>query len=162
MQTPLPGETPWDVVVEETDAIPEEVWATVQGFVDALNAHDIPTVVSFLAEDAFYDVMIGQLDVAGYEAALVAYQAAQTDWSLSIVEEPITFAEGNTVYSLDILHGFFTGELAGIPGNGNEIFLPVSSILKVRDGKITHLWSNYDTLSFVTQLNAPPAEDKSE
>lgn len=160
MQMELPKEEPWDIAVGETDATPEEVRAVIQAYVDGLNAHDIPTALSVFAEDAHvYDVMLGELDVTAYADALTAYQAAQTDWSISTVEEPIVVVEGDIVFALDMLHGFFDGELAGIPGNGNEIFLPLASVVRVQDGKIVYVWSNYDTLSFITQLTAPPAEE---
>ncbi|MCI0713188.1 MAG: ester cyclase [Chloroflexi bacterium] len=161
---PLPPEEVWDILVDETSATPEENTELVLEFADALNEYDIPTAMSYFNDDAFvFDVMLGSIGKTGYEEAIINYQAAQSEWSISTVMEPIIVAEGDLVFALDMVHGYFTGGFPDIPPNGNEIFIPLVSIVKIQDGQIVGLWSNYDTLGFVSQLTAEPAtEDDDE
>jgi steroid delta-isomerase-like uncharacterized protein len=70
------------------------------------------------------------------------------------VQEQI--AEGDTVATRWEARGTHTGEMMGIPPTGREIVVTGQTISKLRDGKVTEEWTNWDTLGMLQQIGAIP------
>lgn len=155
--TVLEPEPQWVITTEETDASEDEVIAPLIGAADALASHNLDGLADYVAEDfIIHDVMVGDMDLAGYQAYMTANQTGLEDWT--VVSSDLSFADGNLVFALDELTGNFSQELNGIPPNGNTISIPILTVFRIEAGKIAEIWSWYDTASFITQLTAPSAE----
>lgn len=91
---------------------------------------------------------------AGVRQANAALREAFPD-TVHIIEDQI--AEGDKVVTRLRGRATFTGEILGIPPNGNVVEITGISIHRVVDGKLVEHWANADLLSFMQQLGAIPA-----
>ena len=66
-------------------------------------------------------------------------------------------AEGDKVVERTAAGGTHKGEFYGIPATGKQITWTEIHIYRLKDGKITELWSQIDLLGLLTQLGAFPA-----
>ena len=54
--------------------------------------------------------------------------------------------------------GTHNGEINGIPATGNAIEVEALSVHRMQDGKIAETWTVWDTLGFMQQIGAVPAQ----
>jgi steroid delta-isomerase-like uncharacterized protein len=84
------------------------------------------------------------------------FRAAMPDIHLTIEDE---IAEGDKVVHRWSLHGTHTGELMGVPPTGKQVAFTGTTIVRIKDGKITERWANVDELDMLQQLGVvPPLE----
>lgn len=68
-------------------------------------------------------------------------------------------AEGDYVFIRWDLAFDHTTDLMGIPASGNHISgIYGMDLFRIKDGKITEMWQNYDEMGFLKQMGALPAE----
>jgi steroid delta-isomerase-like uncharacterized protein len=65
-------------------------------------------------------------------------------------------AEGDMVATRWEARGTHTAEMMGIPPTGKEIIVAGMTITRIKDGKITEEWTNWDTLGMLQQIGAIP------
>jgi steroid delta-isomerase-like uncharacterized protein len=66
-------------------------------------------------------------------------------------------AEGDRVSTLLTMDGTHTGEWLGIPPNGKRINIRMTTIHRIRNGKIVEDWVVVESLGFFQQLGVLPA-----
>ena len=93
---------------------------------------------------------------AGVRQANAALRAAFPD-TVHIIEDQI--AEGDKVVTRLRARATFTGEILGLPPNGNVVEMTGISIHRVAGGKLVEHWANFDSFSFMQQLGAVPAPE---
>jgi predicted ester cyclase len=91
---------------------------------------------------------------AGVRQANEALRAAFPD-TVHIIEDQI--AEGDKVVTRLRGRATFSGEILGIPPNGNLVEITGISIHRIADGKLVEHWANADLMGFMQQLGALPA-----
>ena len=83
------------------------------------------------------------------------YKAAFPDLSFKVEH---CFGEGDLVVSRVVVSGTNTGELFGTPATGKKMTLPLTTIQRFANGKITEEWESWDQADMMRQLGvAPPA-----
>ena len=83
------------------------------------------------------------------------YKAAFPDLSFKVEH---CFGEGDMVASRVVVSGTNTGELFGTPATGKKMTLPLTTIQRFANGKITEEWESWDQADMMRQLGvAPPA-----
>jgi predicted ester cyclase len=93
---------------------------------------------------------------AAVRQANAALRAAFAD-TVHHIEDQI--AEGDKVVTRLRTRARFTGEILGLPPNGNVVELTGISIHRVAGGKLVEHWANFDSFSFMQQLGAVPARE---
>jgi steroid delta-isomerase-like uncharacterized protein len=66
-------------------------------------------------------------------------------------------AEGDRVSTLLVMEGTHTGQWLGVPPNGKHINIRMSTIHRIRSGKITEDWVIVESLGFFQQMGILPA-----
>ena len=66
-------------------------------------------------------------------------------------------AEGDRVSTLLVMDGTYTGQWLGISPNGKRINIRMSTIHRIRSGKIIEDWVIVESLGFFQQLGILPA-----
>jgi steroid delta-isomerase-like uncharacterized protein len=92
-------------------------------------------------------------DLAGHQYFATAFYQAFPDLSHTIED---TVAEPGKVAVRFVLRGTNTGDFMGIPATGKQIHVTAQAILRVVDGKVTELHSNFDQFGMLTQLGVIP------
>ena len=93
---------------------------------------------------------------AAVRQANAALRAAFAD-TVHTIEDQI--AEGDKVVTRLRARATFTGEILGLPPNGNVVEMTGISIHRVAGGKLVEHWANFDSFSFMQQLGAVPAPE---
>ena len=68
-----------------------------------------------------------------------------------------TIASGDTVATRWVLTGSQQQEFMGIPASGQSIRVEGMNFYRLRDGRVTDVWTQFDGLSMMQQLGAIPA-----
>ena len=83
------------------------------------------------------------------------YKAAFPDLSFKVEH---CFGEGDLVVSRVVVSGTNTGEMFGTPATGKKFSMPITTIQRFANGKITEEWESWDQTDMMRQLGvAPPA-----
>ena len=93
---------------------------------------------------------------AAVRQANAALRAAFPD-TVHTIEDQI--AEGDKVVTRLRARATFTGEILGIPPNGQVVEITGISIHRVAGGKLVEHWANFDSFSFMQQLGAAPVAE---
>ena len=93
---------------------------------------------------------------AAVRRANAALGAAFPD-TVHIIEDQI--AEGDKVVTRLRGRATFTGEILGIPPNGQVVEITGMSIHRIAGGKLVEHWANFDSFSFMQQLGVVPAPE---
>jgi len=129
--------------------------ATVRGYLERINARDLAGLEPFFAPRI---VANGQsLSRSDYIRTLAPLLAALPDLQITLEE---LVAEGETVAGRATFRGTHRGALLGIAPTGTAVAFSSIGVFHLRDGAITGLWFNHDTLALLGQLGAtitPPA-----
>ena len=83
------------------------------------------------------------------------YKAAFPDLSFKVEH---CFGEGDLVVSRVVVSGTNTGEMFGTPATGKKFSMPITTIQRFANGKITEEWESWDQADMMRQLGlVPPA-----
>ncbi len=93
---------------------------------------------------------------AAVRQANAALRAGFPD-TVHTIEDQI--AEGDKVVTRLRARATFTGDMLGIPPNGQVVEVTGISIHRVVGGKLVEHWANFDSFSFMQQIGAVPAPE---
>ncbi|MAF52691.1 MAG: hypothetical protein CL694_06730 [Chloroflexi bacterium] len=96
------------------------------------------------------------LDADAHIGVQGAALAAIPDLSFAIERQ---IAEGDLVTTMFVLTGTHQAELQGLPATGNAISIRGTNVMRIVDGKNAEEWDALDTLAFMQQLGAIPAQE---
>jgi steroid delta-isomerase-like uncharacterized protein len=66
-------------------------------------------------------------------------------------------ASGDTVATRWVLTGSLQQEYLGLPANGQAIRVEGMNFYRLKDGRVTDLWTQFDGVAMMQQLGAFPA-----
>jgi steroid delta-isomerase-like uncharacterized protein len=92
--------------------------------------------------------------LAGFRHKVAEFKAAFPD----LVEDlqDIT-ASGDTVATRWVLTGSLRQDLMGIPASGQVIKVEGMNFYRLKDGRVTDIWTQFDGVALMRQLGAAPA-----
>jgi len=121
--------------------------------VKAINDRDLDRLSHLIAEDvvrhsaATAGVSITNLE--DFKAFLQTDFAAVPDSMISI---DVIFGNSEYVAMRATYSGTQTGVMGPFPPSGKKVELPFVGILRIRDGKISEMWVEWDNVLMLTQL----------
>ena len=92
--------------------------------------------------------------LAGFKAKVAGFKAVFPD-----LEEDLQdiIASGDTVATRWVVTGSLQQEFMGIPASGQPIRVEGMNFYRLKDGRVTDIWTQLDGLSMMQQLGAIPA-----
>ena len=137
----------------------EEMRTTMQGLIDALNAHDAAQMSLYWTDDIVYDFVAqppalnGKQEVEAFFEALFQgipdFHGVQTRILVS----------GNIMVTEAMVTGTHSGELSGIPATGSSLQLLALHIWEFEGDKINRATEYLDMASTLMQMGLMPAPD---
>jgi predicted ester cyclase len=94
--------------------------------------------------------------VAGLKRALEAYRRAFPGLRVERLE---VTADGHFAASHWVVSGTHRGELFGFSPSGRQVRVQGMNCYRLRDGRITEMWTQFDRLALLQQLGLMPARD---
>jgi steroid delta-isomerase-like uncharacterized protein len=129
-----------------------------QAYGEAWAARDIERIVSFFTDDAVYeDVAMGVVnrgkdEIRGFLAELFG---AIPDFTVTPAS---AFSSGDWAGSEWTMTGTHTGDFPGLPATNKGFEVRGSSVLVLRDGRISRVSDYWDQVVFLRQIGVlPPA-----
>jgi steroid delta-isomerase-like uncharacterized protein len=142
--------------IPERGSEPEEIARLVRDLLEAWNAHDLRRIETFYAPD-YEGVDVGQAGPQhGPQSAsrnMERYQRAFPD--LRFVEQDL-IVEGDRAVLVWEAHGKHAGKLMNIPPTGRTIAVRGTSVLTIRDGKISRGLYVWDVAGLLRSLGLLP------
>ena len=142
-----------------TAATEEEMRATMQGILAALNAHDVAQMSLYWTDDIVYDFvpqpppLNGKEEVAAFFGGLFQgvpdFHSTQTRILVS----------GNIMVTEAMATGTHLGELSGIPATGNSLQLAPLHIWEFEGDKVKRSTEYLDMASMLMQIGLMPAAE---
>ncbi len=129
------------------------VWDEIMnhGKLDQFNDSNFTTDVRFHMKPA---------DVVGIDSARAFYSNFLTGFSNIKFKIVDVFGQGEKLVKHWNFKGTHTGDFFGIPATGKAVDLDGSTIVLMKDGKITEEQDFFDNMDFMTQLGLLPAPDQ--
>jgi predicted ester cyclase len=124
----------WDAT-----GVPAAPARVVAQFVDAFNAHDAREVRRLVSDESCQRAVISTLE-------------RFPDVRLEVRR---TVVDGETVAVLARATGTHTKDLPGFAANGRRFSCRYQGMYRVEDGRIADLWTVWETLALLGQLEAP-------
>jgi steroid delta-isomerase-like uncharacterized protein len=92
--------------------------------------------------------------LAGFKEKVALFTATFPD-----LEEDLQdiVASGDTVATRWVLTGSLQQEFMGIPASGQPIRVEGMNFYRLKDGRVTEIWTQFDALAMMQQLGAIPA-----
>lgn len=92
--------------------------------------------------------------LAGFKEKVAFFTATFAD-----LEEDLQdiVASGDTVATRWVLTGCLQQEFMGIPASGQTIRVEGMNFYRLKDGRVTEIWTQFDALAMMQQLGAIPA-----
>ncbi len=136
----------------------DEIRALVARYVYEVNMQNYDAFDEFVVEDFVdHDPVPGQKP--GREGLKDSYRM----FSNAFPDVWFTFedliAEGNMVVGRGVIEGTHTGEFIGIPPTNKKIHWTGTRMFRVRDGKVSEGWINFDLMGMIRQMGAIPGAD---
>jgi len=94
------------------------------------------------------------VDRSGHEGFARAFYAGFPDMHHEVERVVV---ENDDVVVRFVLHGTHTGSLFGIPPTGRRAQIAAHVILRIRAGKVTHLFGVFDEAGMLRQIGVLPA-----
>jgi hypothetical protein len=92
--------------------------------------------------------------LAGFKQKVADFKAFFPDLKEDLQE---IIASGDTVATRWVVTGSLQQEFMGIPASGQPIRVEGMNFYRVRDGRVTDVWTQFDGLAMMQQLGAIPA-----
>jgi predicted ester cyclase len=132
--------------------------AVVEGFERAFFA-GAPRVVDELCDPRMvHHTPPADVDptLAGLQRALRAYRQAFPDLRMESLE---VTADSDFAASHWVVSGTHEGELFGFAPSGRQVRIRGMNCYRLRDGRITEMWTEFDRLALLQQLGLMPARN---
>ena len=92
--------------------------------------------------------------LAGFKQKVAGFKAAFPDLKEDLQD---IIARGNTVATRWVVTGSQQQEIMGIPASGQTIRVEGMNFYRLKDGRVTDIWTQFDGLALLQQLGALPA-----
>jgi len=92
--------------------------------------------------------------LAGFKEKVAGFKAAFPDLQEDLQD---VVASGDTVATRWVVTGSAQQELMGIPASGQPIRVEGMNFYRLRDGRVTDIWTQFDGVALMQQLGALPA-----
>jgi steroid delta-isomerase-like uncharacterized protein len=99
------------------------------------------------------------LDRTAFKEVSAMFHRAFPDLHETIEDE---IAEGDMVVQRLTSRGTHTSEFQGVPPTGKRFTVSAITIMRIEDGKIAEMWSEFDALGLMQQLGGIPATEQSD
>ena len=131
----------------------EDLKQLAQRFYDAVNAGDMDTAMSLVADDfTDHEEFPGiSQDREGVRQFFEMMRGAFPDFRVDVQD---TLVDGDKVVVRMQMSGTHQGEFMGMPGSGRQFSIAGIDIVRVADGKATEHWGVTDTMAMMQQLGA--------
>jgi steroid delta-isomerase-like uncharacterized protein len=130
--------------------------ALVRRFIEQVFEHgDMAAVDELVAEDFVPHTYPGTTDREGLKRAMERVSTGITDAKFTIED---VIAEGDRVAVRLTSGATQNGEFMGMPPSGKRYEIEEIHIFRVRDGRITEHWHQFDQLGMMRQLGAMPGQ----
>jgi len=140
-----------------SQATEEDLLAVYEAANNALNAHDVDTMMSFWADDIVYDYVAAPPPADGKEEVAAFFGAIFQGFPDFHVEQRRILAAGNNLVTECTVTATHSGEWMGIPATGNGIQSIHMDVLEFEGDKLVHLTTYDDSVSFLVQIGLIPA-----
>ena len=134
----------------------EENKALVKRFITEIFEQGRPDAVDELCADDFIGHTWGNADKDGLKAAMDRVSKGLADAHFQIDD---MIAEGDRVAVRVTASARQVGEFMGMPATGKSYEIGEIHIFKLRDGKVTEHWHEYNPGALMKQLGAPPPKE---
>ena len=142
-----------------TAATEEEMRAAMEGFVDALNAHDVAQMSSYWTDDIVYDFVAQPPPLNGKQEVTAFFEGLfQGIPDFHGVQTRILVSD-NIMVTEAVATGTHLGELSGIPATGNSLQIVALHIWEFEDNKVKRATEYLDTASTLMQIGLMPAPE---
>ncbi|MBA3688763.1 MAG: ester cyclase [Chloroflexi bacterium] len=128
----------------------DENKALVRRFIAEIFEHGRPESVDELCADDFIGHTWGNADKEGLKAAMERVAQGLADAKFVIEDE---IGEGERVAIRLTASARHVGEFMGMPASGRSYEIGEIHIFRVRDGKVSEHWHQFDTASLMKQLS---------
>ena len=129
----------------------EQNKALVQRFITEIFEQGRPGAVDELCADDFIGHTWGNADKAGLKAAMARVSKGLADAHFKIDD---MIAEGDRVAVRVTASARQVGEFMGLPASGKSYEIGEIHIFRLRDGKVTEHWHEYNPGALMKQLGA--------
>ena len=121
------------------------------------NSHDIDKVISFFTNDCVYeDVAIGRVNRGKEE--LKAFFKEMFVWSPDAkIELKSVFSAGDWAASEWVMTGTHAGDTPELPATGKSFSVRGTSIIQMRNGKLSRQSDYWNLMSFLQQVGLIPS-----
>ena len=92
--------------------------------------------------------------LAGFKQKVAFFKAIFPDLREDLQD---IIASGDTVATRWVLTGSQQQEFMGIPASGQEVRIEGMNFYRLRDGRVTDIWTQFDGVAMMQQLGAIPA-----
>ena len=123
--------------------------ALVRRFITEIFEQGRPEAVDELCTDGFIGHTWGNADKEGLKAAMARVAQGLADAKFTIEDE---IAEADLVAVRLTASARHVGEFMGMPASGRSYEIGEIHIFRVRDGKVSELWHQFDSASLMKQL----------
>ncbi len=133
----------------------DEVRAIVAKYVYATNMGNFDAFDEFVVEDYVdHDPVPGQKPGReGLKDAYRAFLAAFPDIWFTFED---LIAQGDLVVGRGVIQGTHKGEFLGVPPSGKVLHWTGTRMFRVKDGKVTEGWINFDVMGLLQQMGVVP------
>lgn len=129
----------------------------LQGFVDALTAHDIQKFKALYVADGYVQhqaLPTNAAALAGREAVVTYFSKRIEAFPDLVVTSDISLTAGDLICANLIYSGTHRGEYLGVAATGKRVTFNSTDIIRVRGGKFVEHWGAADLFGLVAQLRA--------
>ena len=138
-------------------ATEEELLAVHDAANNALNAHDVDTMMSFWTDDIIYDYVAAPPPAEGKEEVAAFFGAIFQGFPDIHIEQRRKLISGNIMVTECTVTGTHSGEWMGIPATGNGIQSIHMDVLEFEGDELVRLTTYDDSVSFLVQVGLMPA-----
>ena len=92
--------------------------------------------------------------LAGFKQKVASFKAIFPDLKEDLQD---IIASGDTVATRWVVTGSHQQELMGIPASGQTIRVEGMNFYRLKDGRVTDIWTQFDGVALMQQLGAVPA-----
>jgi predicted ester cyclase len=129
----------------------------LQGFVDALTAHDMEKFKGLYVTDGYVQhqaLPTNAASLSGREAVVSYFSKRIEAFPDLVVTCDVSLTAGDLICANLIYVGTHKGEYLGVAPTGKRVTFNSTDIIKVRDGKFVEHWGAADLFGLVQQLRS--------
>jgi steroid delta-isomerase-like uncharacterized protein len=92
--------------------------------------------------------------LAGFKDKIAGFRAAFPDVAVDLQD---IIASGDTVATRWVVTGSLQQDFMGIPASGQAVRVEGMNFYRLKDGRVTDIWTQFDGVALMQQLGAIPA-----